>query len=275
MHYSCAYFREPQASLETAQAEKCRHIARKLCLRPGMRVLDIGCGWGSLAMHLARHEGARVTGLTLSPEQLRVAKAEADRRGLSKLVDFQLADYREHHHTYDRVVSVGMFEHVGPRNYRRYFRHLAKSLGDQGVALLHTIGSRAAPEPLNPWIRRHIFPGGQIPSLSEMAPAIEKEGLISTDIEVWRDHYALTLREWNERFQAHRGELVALKGERFCRVWELYLLFCETAFEVGNLVVWQWQLSKSRDVVPRTREYLYSEAEPASVVLENALHRAQ
>lgn len=257
MHYSCAYFRDSDLSLEAAQAAKCDHIRRKLNLRPGQRVLDIGCGWGSLAMHLAERSGVEVVGLTLSNEQLRAARAEAERRGLAKRVQFRLEDYRQHRAEYDAVVSVGMFEHVGRRNFARYFEKVVEFLAPHGTALLHTIGQSAPPSPTNPWIRKYIFPGGYIPSASEILQAVEPSGLILSDLEVWRRHYALTLREWNHRFQGVRDEVVAAKGERFCRMWEFYLLACATAFEVADLVVFQLQLARKNDTVPLTRDYLY------------------
>lgn len=259
MHYSCAYFREADLSLEAAQAAKCDHIRRKLNLRPGQRVLDIGCGWGSLAMHLAERSGVDVVGLTLSAEQLRAARAEAERRGLADRVEFRLEDYRQHRAEYDAVVSVGMFEHVGRRNFARYFEKVLEFLAPHGTALLHTIGQSAPPSPTNPWIRKYIFPGGYIPSASEILQAVEPSGLILSDLEVWRRHYALTLREWNRRFQGVRDEFVAAKGERFCRMWEFYLLACATAFEISDLVVFQLQLARANDTVPLTRDYLYDE----------------
>ena len=259
MHYSCAYFREPGLSLEAAQAAKCDHIRRKLNLMPGQRVLDIGCGWGSLAMHLAERADVEVVGLTLSAEQLRVARAEAERRGLGERVAFRLEDYREHRAEYDAVVSVGMFEHVGRRNFSRYFEKVFDFLAPHGTALLHTIGQSAPPSPTNPWIRKHIFPGGYIPAASEVLGTIEPSGLILSDLEVWRRHYALTLREWNRRFQAVRGQFARAKDERFCRMWEFYLLSCATAFEIADLVVFQFQLARANDTVPVTRDYLYGD----------------
>ena len=261
MHYSCAYFREPGMTLEEAQRAKSEHIAAKLHLRPGHRVLDIGCGWGSLAMHLAENHGVRVTGLTLSAEQLRVAREAAARRGLAGQVEFLLQDYREHPETYDRIVSVGMFEHVGKQNVQRFFDTVKNRLVDDGAALLHTIGSRNPPTPVNPWVRRYIFPGGYIPSLSDIAPAVERAGLVTTDIEVLRRHYAYTLEEWNRRFQRVRQRFVESKGERFCRMWEFYLVLSQTAFEVGDLVVLQWQLANDNEAVPITRDYLYAAAQ--------------
>ncbi len=258
MHYSCAYFPSPEVSLEQAQRAKADHIARKLCLSPGQKVLDIGCGWGSLAMHLAREHGVSVTGLTLSAEQHRVASATAAARGLEDQVQFLLQDYREHQGSYDRVVSVGMFEHVGLANYQAFFDVVRDRLSDDGVALLHTIGRVSEPVlATNPWIQRHIFPGGYIPSASEVLPTIERSGLVLSDLEVLRRHYAWTLKAWQERFQAQRERFVALKGERFCRVWEFYLAASESSFEEGDLVVFHFQLSRQLQSVPVTRDYLY------------------
>ena len=270
MHYSCAYFRDPDATLEAAQVAKCDHIRRKLCLTPGQRVLDIGSGWGSLAMHLAQRAGVEVVGLTLSKEQLRVATAEARRRGLADRVEFRLEDYRHHREQYDGVVSVGMFEHVGRRNFRRYFNQVRQCLKPDGLALVHTIGQYTLPSPTNPWIRRHIFPGGYIPAASETIRAVEASGLVLSDLEVWRRHYAHTLREWNRRFQARRDELRRAKGERFCRMWEFYLVACATAFEVSDLVVFQMQLATRNDAAPLTRDYLYSAAPDAPAAVAAA-----
>ena len=258
MHYSCAYFRDPAMTLEEAQRAKSEHIAAKLDLRPGHRVLDIGSGWGSLATHIAENHDVSVTGLTLSAEQLRVARETADRRGLGNRVRFLLQDYREHSANYDRIVSVGMFEHVGKQNVQRFFDTVRQLLTGDGVALLHTIGSREPPTPVNPWIRRYIFPGGYIPSLSVIAPAVERAGLVTTDIEVLRRHYAFTLQEWNRRFQRTRARFVDSKGERFCRMWEFYLVLSQTAFEVGDLVVLHWQLARNNEAVPITRDYLHA-----------------
>ncbi len=261
MHYSCAYFRELDMSLESAQMAKCNHIARKLLLEPGQQILDIGCGWGGLALHLAETVGVSVVGLTLSSEQLRVARADAARRGLTDRVEFRLQDYRAHHGQYDRIVSVGMFEHVGRRNFRRYFEQLKQQLRPRGVALLHTIGSTRPPNSTNAWFRRHIFPGGHIPSLSTMAAAIERSGIKIGDLEILRPHYALTLKEWNRRFQTQRTHLAATKGERFCRMWEFYLVTSQTAFEYGDLVVFQLQLGGRDAPIPATRDYLYPSVE--------------
>ncbi|MCC5887403.1 MAG: class I SAM-dependent methyltransferase [Gammaproteobacteria bacterium] len=258
MHYSCAYFRSPEDSLEDAQAAKAELIGRKLRLQPGQRVLDIGCGWGSLAMFLAARYDVEVTGLTLSQEQHRVACAEAKRRGLDGRVEFRLEDYREHAGSYDRVVSVGMFEHVGRSAYPVFFDLLRARLASGGIALLHTIG-RPGPPILatNPWIERHIFPGGYIPSASEVIGPLERSGLVLCDLEVWRRHYAYTLHHWQQRFQAHRQTFAASKGERFCRLWEFYLAACESAFANGELEVFHFQLATDQDAVPLTRDYLY------------------
>ena len=259
MHYSCAYFRTPDMTLEQAQVAKSEHIRHKLRLAPGARVLDIGSGWGSLAMHLAEHAEVDVTGLTLSSEQVRAASAEAERRGLSGRVEFRLEDYRHHRGEYDAVVSVGMFEHVGRRNFTRFFDTVRALLATDGVAMIHTIGHTGPPMPTNAWIARHIFPGGYIPAASEVLRAIERSDLVLSDVEVWRRHYASTLREWNRRFQASRDSFQESLGERFCRMWEFYLAVCATAFELGSLVVYQLQLAHSNDVVPLTRDYLYAD----------------
>ncbi|MCY4128553.1 MAG: cyclopropane-fatty-acyl-phospholipid synthase [Gammaproteobacteria bacterium] len=257
MHYSCAYFENPDESLEAAQQAKCRHLMNKLCLKPGQRVLDIGSGWGSLAMYLAEHADVHVTGITLSTSQLRVANERAKGRNLGNQVRFLLEDYRDHASQYDAIVSVGMFEHVGKRNFPTYFKRVKELLKDDGIATIHTIGSASEPTPTNPWIKRYIFPGGYIPSLSEIAKTIESNRLFISDIEVWRRHYALTLSAWNERFQVIRDEVKQRQGERFCRLWEFYLCACQTAFEYDSLVVFQMQLAHQNDTVPLTRDYLY------------------
>jgi len=264
MHYSCAYFRTPEDSLEAAQAAKAELIGRKLLLEPGQRVLDIGCGWGSLAMFLATRYDVAVTGLTLSQEQHRVACEEAKRRGLEGRVEFRLEDYREHEGSYDRVVSVGMFEHVGRDAFDVFFNRVRARLAAGGSALVHTIG-RPGPPLLatNPWIDRHIFPGGYIPSASEVLAPLERSGLVLCDLEVWRRHYALTLHHWQQRFQRHREAFVRSKGERFCRLWEFYLAACESAFAHGELEVFQFQIGTDQDALPLTRDYLYRDAPAA------------
>src|SRR5690606_38158566 len=258
MQYSCAYFAEPDMTLEQAQRAKCEHIRRKLLLSPGQRVLDIGCGWGGLAMYLAERDDVQVTGLTLSVEQHRIATERVRQRGLQDKVQILLAYYREHEGDYDRIVSVGMFEHVGVPNYRRFFELVRQRLPDDGVALIHTIGRRTPPGLTNPWTRRYIFPGGYIPAMSETMAAIERSELYCTDEEVLRRHYALTLQHWLSRFQKVRAEWVGKLGETFCRMWEFYLAASAASFLWRDLVVFQFQLSPALDAVPITRDYLYA-----------------
>lgn len=257
MFYSCAYFEYPGQTLEQAQQAKCRLIANKLMLKPGQHVLDIGSGWGGMAFHLAENFGVKVTGITLSKEQLRVARDEARRRDLEHLVEFRFEDYREHKGVYDRIVSVGMFEHVGARHFKAYFDTVDRLLAKDGVALIHTIGESRLSRSTNPWIRKYIFPGGYIPALSEMSRAVEKGDLITTDVEVLRLHYADTLAEWLNRFSSHREEVADRLGERFCRMWEFYLASCSASFRYWDLVVFHMQLTKRHGVVPNTRNYLY------------------
>ena len=255
--YSCAYFETPEQSLDEAQLAKKRHIAAKLLLdRPGLSVLDIGSGWGGMALYLARNLGAKVTGVTLSDEQLALSRKRADEEGMSDEVRFLLEDYRNTPGSYDRIVSVGMFEHVGRPNYLTFFRKSAALLDRDGVMLLHTIGRTDQPSANNPFIEKYIFPGGYIPALSEVMQAVEKSGLAITDIEILRLHYAETLRQWRKRFMARREEASALYDERFCRIWEFYLAASESAFRWQNLVVFQIQLAHRQDVVPLTRDYL-------------------
>jgi cyclopropane-fatty-acyl-phospholipid synthase len=255
--YSCAYFRSPDATLEEAQIAKKTHIARKLLIKPGMRVLDIGCGWGGLALTLARDWGARVIGVTLSEEQLAVARRRAAAEGLADRVEFRLQDYREVPETFDRIVSVGMFEHVGLPNFGTYFGAVRDKLAFAGVALIHTIGNLRAPTATNPWIAKYIFPGGYIPSLSEIAPVIERSGLLLQDLEVWRLHYALTLDHWRRRFEEHLDELRAINDDRFIRMWRFYLIGSEMAFRHGAQAVFQLQLGHHVGSTPLTRDYLY------------------
>jgi cyclopropane-fatty-acyl-phospholipid synthase len=257
MFYSCAYFEYPGQTLEQAQQAKCRLIANKLILKPGQHVLDIGSGWGGMAFHLAENFGVKVTGITLSKEQLRVARDEARRRDLEHLVEFKLEDYREHKGVYDRIVSVGMFEHVGAQHFKAYFDTVDRLLAEDGIAVIHTIGESRLSRSTNPWIRKYIFPGGYIPALSEMSRAVEKGHLIATDVEVLRLHYADTLAEWLNRFSSHREEVADRHGERFCRMWEFYLASCSASFRYWDLVVFHMQLTKRHGVVPNTRDYLY------------------
>jgi cyclopropane-fatty-acyl-phospholipid synthase len=255
--YSCAYFAQPDMTLEEAQRAKKHHIARKLLIEPGMSVLDIGCGWGGLALTLARDYGARVLGVTLSEEQHKLATQRAADAGLADRVEFRLADYRSIKGQFDRVVSVGMFEHVGIPHYREYFRTVHDRLAPEGVALIHTIGRTSPPGTTSPWITKYIFPGGYCPSLSEMMAAIEHETFWSTDIEVWRLHYALTLRHWYDRFTANIDKARALYDDRFCRMWRYYLVASEMTFRHYGQVVFQVQLAHKQDAVPLTRDYLY------------------
>jgi cyclopropane-fatty-acyl-phospholipid synthase len=254
--YSCAYFDQPGLTLEAAQRAKCRHIAAKLLMRPGASVLDIGCGWGGLGLYLAEVGGASsVKGVTLSTEQLTIARQRAREKGLDN-VTFELEDYRKVRGQFDRIVSVGMFEHVGPKYYDTFFKRAAELLADDGVMLLHTIGHTSVPGITNPWITHYIFPGGHLPALSEIVPAIERAGLRTSDIEVLRHHYADTLKEWRSRFMANRDQALALYDERFCRMWECYLAMSEAAFRFLDVVVYQIQLTHRNDVVPITRSYV-------------------
>jgi cyclopropane-fatty-acyl-phospholipid synthase len=256
--YSCAYFPEGVVSLEEAQAAKKLHIAAKLLLtRPGLEVLDIGSGWGGLALTLARDFGARVLGVTLSQEQLEESRARARAAGLDGQVRFELLDYRAVRGQFDRIVSVGMFEHVGVGHYRTFFSTLKRLLKPDGVALLHSIGRAAGPGSTNPWLAKYIFPGGYSPALSEVVPHIERVGLWITDIEILRLHYAKTLREWRRRFAANRDAIAALYDERFCRMFEFYLAGAELAFRRQDHMNFQIQMSPARDVVPLTRDYMF------------------
>jgi cyclopropane-fatty-acyl-phospholipid synthase len=268
LQYSCAYFETPEQSLEEAQRAKKRHIAAKLLLEPGLHVLDIGCGWGGMALYLAETCGARVTGITLSEEQLAIARRRAAESGLADRVDFRLADYRDLAGPFDRIVSVGMFEHVGRRNYRAFFEKAASLLErESGVMLLHSIG-RTRPTFLNqPFLEKYIFPGGYIPALSEVLPAVEAAGLLIKDLEILPLHYAWTLRAWRERFMVNREKAAALYDERFCRMWEFYLATSEAAFRHDRLFVFQIQLARHQDAVPTRRDYLF-EAEAELLAVE-------
>ena len=257
--YSCAYFQRPGMSLEDAQLAKKRHIAAKLGIEPGMRVLDIGCGWGGMALTLAEETGAEVVGVTLSREQLKVAQRRAEERGLGAQVEFRLQDYRQIKENFDRIVSVGMFEHVGVGHYREYFDKVTNLLTHDGAALIHTIGRLDGPGSTNPWIAKYIFPGGYIPALSEMAGVVERTGLFMSDVEILRLHYAETLREWRRRFMERRETAARIYDERFCRMWEFYLAGSETSFRNEGMVVFQMQLAKQIDVLPLTRDYMVEE----------------
>jgi cyclopropane-fatty-acyl-phospholipid synthase len=254
--YSCAYFETPDASLDDAQLAKKRHIAAKLLVERGQRVLDIGSGWGGLGLYLAEMTGADVTGITLSEEQHAVSNVRAAEKRLSGSARFLLQDYRDIPGPYDRIVSVGMFEHVGVAYYDRFFQRCAELLDDDGVMLLHSIGRSEGPGITNPWIAKYIFPGGYIPALSEVMPSIEKAGLLLTDIEILRLHYAETLKAWRERFLARREEAEQLYDARFVRMWEFYLASSEMSFRKQNMMVFQLQITKRQDVVPMTRDYI-------------------
>jgi cyclopropane-fatty-acyl-phospholipid synthase len=257
--YSCAYFERPDMTLDDAQLAKKRHITAKLLVQPDDRVLDIGSGWGGLGLYLAETAGANVTGVTLSTEQLQVANARAAEKNLARSARFVLEDYRDIPGPFNRIVSVGMFEHVGVAFYDTYFKRCAELLTDDGVMLLHSIGRSEGPDVTNPWIAKYIFPGGYIPALSEVMPAIERAGLLVCDIEILRLHYAETLKAWRERFMARREEAIQLYDERFARMWEFYLACSEMAFRKQNLMNFQIQLTKRQGVVPMTRDYLTQE----------------
>ena len=251
--------RRPETTLDDAQLAKKRHLAAKLLLHPGDRVLDIGSGWGGLGLYLAEMTGADVTGVTLSTEQLQVSNARAAEKNLSASAKFFLEDYRDISGPFERIVSVGMFEHVGVDFYETYFRRCAELLSDDGVMVLHSIGRSEGPDVTNPWITKYIFPGGYIPALSEVLPAIERAGLLVCDIEILRMHYAETLKAWRERFMARREEAVRLYDERFARMWEFYLACSEMSFRKQNMMNFQIQLSKRQGVVPITRDYVTRE----------------
>ena len=257
--YSCAYFDRPDASLDDAQLAKKRHLAAKLLIGQGDRVLDIGCGWGGLGLYLAEMTGADVTGITLSTEQLQVANARAAEKKLAGSARFLLQDYRDVSGPFDRIVSVGMFEHVGVDFYEIFFKRCAELLADDGVMMLHSIGRSTGPDVTSPWIAKYIFPGGYIPALSEVFPAIERAGLLVCDTEILRLHYAETLKAWRERFMARREEAVQIYDERFARMWEFYLAASEMAFRKQNLMNFQIQLTKRQGVVPMTRDYVVRE----------------
>ena len=258
--YSCAYFADPGMTLEDAQEAKKRHITAKLLLRPGQRVLDIGSGWGGLCLHLARTADVDVTGITLSAHQVVEARRRAAKAGLEGRVRFHLRDFRSEVGQYDRIVSVGMFEHVGPLHYGSFFRKLRDLLADDGVAVLHAIGRARGPSIPDPWLREHIFPGAYIPALSEVLPSVELAGLWVTDLEVLRLHYAQTLRHWRRRFLAGAGAKTDPDDARFRRMWEFYLSLSEVAFRHDGLMVFQMQLAKRVDAVPLTRDYLLDPA---------------
>jgi len=258
--YSCAYFTSPHGDLERAQEDKKRHIAAKLLLdRPNLKLLDIGAGWGGLGIYLAEESGCDVTGLTLSREQHAAAQERVKKADLDQQVRFHLRDYREESGTYDRIVSVGMFEHVGKKHYDEFFSRVRDLMTDDGVCLVHSIGKFANPGPINSFIRKYVFPGGDLPLLSMVFRSVEHAGLLVTDLEILRLHYADTLRLWHDRFQANRDKVAELYDERFCRMWELYLKASEVGFYHQDLMVFQLQLAKNLDTVPLTRDYIYEQ----------------
>jgi len=269
MQYSCAYFERPDMTLEEAQLAKKRHIAAKMRMKPGQSVLDIGCGWGGMALYLAKSFEADVLGVTLSTEQHAVATERAHAQGLDNRVHFEIRDYRSLSERFDRIVSVGMFEHVGVNYYRTFFDKCKTLLKPDGVMLLHYIGRSGPPSATNAFIRKYIFPGGYIPALSEVMPHIERSGLVVTDIEILRIHYAETLKNWRERFLANRERAKEIYDERFCRMWEFYLSGSEAAFRWQDMVIFQLQITKKNDVLPLTRNYI-DKAEKSLAMYEMA-----
>tara|TARA_B100001996_G_scaffold101299_2_gene75967 strand:+ start:244 stop:1431 length:1188 start_codon:yes stop_codon:yes gene_type:complete len=255
--YSCAYFKNDNDTLETAQENKIKHIIKKLNLKPNQKVLDIGSGWGTLAIEIAKQSKCEVLGITLSENQLQYSLDKVRELNLENQVSFKLLDYRELNEKFDRIVSVGMFEHVGRKFYKKYFNKVSELLNNDGVALIHTIGSSNPPRDPHPWITKYIFPGGYTPSLSEIARPIENSGLVISDMEVLRLHYSHTLRHWKERFLGKREKVLELFDEKFLRMWEFYLAGCEMAFKWGDQVVFQLQLTKNFTSVPNTRDYIY------------------
>ena len=255
--YSCGYFKDKTDTLEQAQINKINHIIKKLDIKPNQKVLDIGCGWGYLAIEIAKQYKCHVTGITLSENQYKFATNKVKEMKLSNQVEIKLIDYRKIKEKYDRIVSVGMFEHVGRKFYDLFFYKVYSLMNQEGVALLHTIGSVDAPRDPQPWITKYIFPGGYTPSLSEITRPIEKSGLIITDLEILKIHYAHTLKHWKERFIQNKDKVVEMFDEKFFRMYEFYLTSCESAFKFGDQVVYQIQLSKKLDTVPSTRDYIY------------------
>ena len=255
--YSCAYFKNENDTLETAQNNKIQHIIKKLNIKPNQKVLDIGCGWGSLAIDIAKSVNCEVTGITLSKNQFDYCIKKVKELNLENQVTFKLVDYRELNEKFDRIVSIGMFEHVGRKFYNVFFRQLKKLLNDDGISLIHTIGSVKPPRNPHPWITKYIFPGGYTPSLSEVTNPIEKAGLIVSDIEILKLHYSHTLRHWKENCIKNKEQIIEMFDERFFRMWEFYLAGCEIAFKWGDQVVYQFQLTKNYTSTPATRDYIY------------------
>jgi cyclopropane-fatty-acyl-phospholipid synthase len=256
--YTCAYFPDPDMTLEAAQAAKQTHIAKKLLIKPGMKILDIGCGWGGTCRTLAREYGAQTVGVTLSQPQLDYARARAKDEGLAQQCEFRLTDYRDVPEQFDRIVTVGMMEHVGQPHFSTFFDQIRRNLKPDGIALVHHIGRTTPPGVLSPWYQKYIFPGGYSPAMSEVMTAIEKSGLCVTDVEVWRMHYVQTLHHWQQRFERNIDAIRALYDDRFCRMWRYYLITAELSFSQLGMVVFQFQISRDQCAVPLTRDYLYS-----------------
>ena len=255
--YSCAYFKNENDDLETAQNNKIQHIIKKLNIKKNQKVLDIGCGWGGLALEIARKTDCEVTGITLSENQLKYATQKAKELNLDNQVKFKLIDYRELNEKFDRIVSVGMFEHVGRKFYKKFFKQVERLLKDDGVSLIHTIGSVMPPRDPHPWITKYIFPGGYTPSLSEVTKPVEKAGLVVSDIEVLKLHYSYTLKNWKLNCLKNKEKIIKMFDEKFFRMWEFYLAGCEMAFKWGDQVVYQFQLTKNYTSTPATRDYIY------------------
>ena len=256
MQYSCAYFKHEKETLEQAQLNKKRHLASKLLIEPGQRILDIGSGWGGLALYIATLADVEVVGVTLSKEQYDLSVQRAKTLGLNDRVQFKLQDYRQVEGTFDRIVSVGMFEHVGVQHYGEFFRKIYDLLTDSGVGLIHSIGHMSPPGTASPWLRKYIFPGAYSPAMSEVFTALELNSLWATDIEILRVHYANTLREWHNRFESNRDKIASMYDERFCRMWEFYLVSVGMMFRTGSQMVFQLQVAKQRDASPLTRDYI-------------------
>ena len=258
MQYSCGYFYNDNISLDQSQIDKKNHIIKKLKIEKNMSVLDIGCGWGGLALQIAKETGAKVKGITLSENQLNTAKMRAEEEGLADKVEFVLQDYRQEQHQYDRIVSIGMFEHVGVKHFSEFFSKTIHLLNESGIFLLHTIGQKGKPSATDPWIRKYIFPGGYIPSLSEILQVCEKQNINITDIEILRLHYAQTLKHWYSNFLKNKNSIIKMFDERFFRMWEYYLLSSQYSFQNLGNVVFQIQISKTNNNLPLTRDYMYN-----------------
>jgi len=254
--YTCAYYRDPGMTLEQAQDAKKAHIAKKLRLKPGMRVMDIGCGWGGTSIALAKDYGVNVVGVTLSKVQLEHAKARAEAAGVADQIEWRLTDYRDVRDQFDRIVVIGMLEHVGQPQYDTFFRQIRRCLKPDGVAVVHTIGRSTPPGALSPWSNKYIFPGGYAPAMSEVMEAVQKHHLFAADVEVWRMHYVYTLLDWQDRFETNHDQIAAMYDERFCRMWRYYLVMSELSFSVLGMVVFQFQLTRDQQAAPLSRDYM-------------------